>query len=73
MWDTYTKQFKNYLKLERSLAKNSVDAYIADISKLRQFLEIKERDVSPTKIIQQDLIDFLEFINELGMSAYTQA
>jgi integrase/recombinase XerD len=73
MWDSYTKQFKNYLKLERSLAKNSVDAYLADISKLRQFLVIKERDVSPTSIVQQDLIDFLEFITELGMSAYTQA
>lgn len=73
MWDTYTKQFKNYLKLERSLAANSVDAYIADISKLRQFFELKQRDTIPTKVVQQDLIDFLEFINELGMSAYTQA
>jgi integrase/recombinase XerD len=73
MWDSYTKQFKNYLKLERSLAKNSVDAYLADISKLRQFLDINERDVSPTSIVQKDLIDFLEFITDLGMSAYTQA
>lgn len=73
MWDSYTKQFKNYLKLERSLAQNSIDAYLADIAKLRQFLDIKERDVPPTSIVQQDLIDFLEFITELGMSAYTQA
>ncbi|WP_462251403.1 site-specific tyrosine recombinase XerD [Ekhidna sp.] len=72
-WTSYSKQFKNYLKLERSLARNSVDAYLADISKLQQFFEIKERDVSPSKVVQQDLIDFLEFINELGMSAYTQA
>ncbi|WP_425390662.1 site-specific tyrosine recombinase XerD [Ekhidna sp.] len=73
MWSTYTKQFKSYLKLERSLAANSVDAYLADIAKLQQFFEIKEREVLPTKVVQQDLIDFLEFINELGMSAYTQA
>ncbi len=72
-WPTYTKQFKSYLKLERSLAKNSVDAYLSDISRLQQFLDIKERDTPPSKIVQQDLIDFLEFINELGMSAYTQA
>ncbi len=50
-----------------------MDAYLADISKLQQFFEIKERDVPPTKVVQQDLVDFLEFINELGMSAYTQA
>ncbi len=73
MWNTYTRQFKNYLKLERSLAKNSVEAYLSDISKLEQFFEIKERNVSPTNVTQHDLVDFLEFINELGMSAYTQA
>ncbi|MEM9338381.1 MAG: site-specific integrase, partial [Bacteroidota bacterium] len=36
-WDIYTKQFKNYLKLERSLADNSIEAYLTDLSKLRQF------------------------------------
>lgn len=72
-WHTYSKQFKNYLKLERSLAQNSIDAYLADLSKLQQFFEIKEKDVSPTKVSQQDLVDFIEFINELGMSAHTQA
>lgn len=73
MWNTYTKQFENYLKLERSLAANSIEAYLADINKLQQFFEIKERNTSPTQVTQQDLIDFLEFINELGMSAFTQA
>ncbi len=72
-WNTYTKQFKNYLKLERSLAANSIEAYIADISKLRQFFDLNQRETTPPQIVQQDLISFLEFINELGMSAYTQA
>ena len=72
-WNTYTKQFKNYLKLERSLASNSIDAYLADISKLRQFFDIKKKVTAPTNVTQQDLVDFLEFITELGMSAYTQA
>ena len=72
-WDSYRKQFKNYLKLERSLSQNSIDAYLSDLSKLRQFLEIKEREVAPTQITQTDLVDFLEFVGELGMSAYTQA
>ena len=73
MWETLTKQFKDYLKLERSLAENSIDAYLADISKLRQFFEIKGIEVSPMQVTQQDLVNFLEFITELGMSAYTQA
>lgn len=72
-WNTYTKQFKNYLKLERSLASNSIDAYLADISKLQQFFDIRKKVIAPTNVTQQDLVDFLEFITELGMSAYTQA
>ena len=72
-WDTYTKQFNNYLRLERSLAKNSIDAYLSDVSKLREFFEIKERSTNPNQVTQQDLVDFLEFINELGMSPYSQA
>ncbi|MEP0987630.1 site-specific tyrosine recombinase XerD [Ekhidna sp.] len=72
-WHTYTKQYKTYLKLERSLAENSVEAYLADVTKFQQFLAIKERNITPIQVSQQDLIDFLEFINELGMSAFTQA
>ena len=59
--------------MERSLASNSIEAYLSDISKLREFFEIKEKDIPPTKVVQQDLVDFLEFINELGMSPYSQA
>ena len=72
-WDIYIKQFKSFLRLERSLADNSVTAYLNDITKLRQFLEIKGNVNSPLNVKQEDLIDFLEFIHELGMSPYSQA
>ena len=72
-WDIYIKQFRNYLKLERSLSDNSIDAYSRDITKLKEFFEIKKKEVSPTKVTQQDLIDFLEFIGELGLSTYSHA
>lgn len=72
-WDTYTRQFKDYLKLERSLAENSIEAYMRDIAKLQQFFELNQNDVSPAKVKQQDLLDFIGFINKLGMSRYSQA
>jgi integrase/recombinase XerD len=72
-WDIYIKQYKNFLRLERSLAENSVNAYLNDISKLRQFFEINDREISPLKVRQADLVDFLEFIGELGLSPYSQA
>ncbi|MBC7451023.1 MAG: site-specific integrase, partial [Cytophagales bacterium] len=37
-WETLIRQFRDYLKLERSLSGNSVEAYEHDIEKLRQYL-----------------------------------
>ncbi|MCH5717482.1 site-specific integrase [Niabella hibiscisoli] len=41
MWAPYKKGFKAYLQLEKSLSDNSTDAYLRDLDKLVQFLEIK--------------------------------
>jgi integrase/recombinase XerD len=72
-WTLYTKQFKNYLKLERSLASNSIDAYLSDIAKLQEYLESQNKRISPGQVTQQDLLDFLGFIYEMGRSPFTQA
>ncbi len=72
-WEIYIKQFKNYLKLERSLAANSVEAYLRDVTKLKEFFEIKNETRTPLQVTQTDLENFMEFIGELGMSAYSQA
>jgi integrase/recombinase XerD len=72
-WDSYIKQFTDYLKLERSLSANSIEAYVRDVGKLRQFLEIHHPGSSPLKIEFKQLQEFVEYVNKLGMSAYSQA
>ncbi len=72
-WDIYIKQFRNYLKLERSLADNTIDAYERDITKLSEFFQIKNIKLTPLNVEHENLLDFIEFINELGMSPYSQA
>jgi integrase/recombinase XerD len=74
-WDLLIRQFKNYLQLERSLSEHSVEAYIHDIVKLKQFLEISNSGspVSPVKTNQPDIQRFLEELNKLGLSPHTQA
>ena len=72
-WDILVKQFKNYLQLERSLSGNSVEAYVHDIVKLRQFLEISNASLSPQNVTQKNLQEFIEFINELGLAPHSQA
>jgi integrase/recombinase XerD len=72
-WQSYIKGFRSYLQLERSLSGNSVEAYEHDIEKLFQFVELKEMKGGPDAIRLEDLQGFLKWINELGMSARSQA
>ncbi|MDQ8006166.1 MAG: site-specific tyrosine recombinase XerD [Pedobacter sp.] len=70
---SYIKGFAAYLKLERSLAENSIEAYTKDVEKLFQYLESLDQSVSITKITLKDLRDFLIWLHELRAEASTQA
>ncbi|MFC5284806.1 site-specific tyrosine recombinase XerD [Pedobacter alpinus] len=72
-WNLAKKGFKNYLKLERSLAKHSIEAYLRDIDKITQFLASVEKNTAPLAIKTKDLKDLLVWVNELGMLATSQA
>lgn len=72
-WDIYVQEYENYLKLERSLSANSVEAYVHDVLKLSQFLEISNLELSPLQVTLTELQDFIEYVNELGMTPHSQA
>ena len=72
-WPIYQKQFESYLQLEKSLSGNSVEAYRNDLGKLRAFLEATNQNVDPAQVTPAHLQGFLQWVNELGMSATTQA
>jgi integrase/recombinase XerD len=73
MWELNIKHFSNFLKLERSLSPNSVEAYIHDVEMLHQYFLLQNLQVSPVKVTSKHLQQFLQYINELGMSAHSQA
>ncbi|MCX2430099.1 MULTISPECIES: site-specific tyrosine recombinase XerD [unclassified Pedobacter] len=73
MWDSYIKGFRSYLKLERSLSGNSVEAYLGDISKLTQYYESIHQAPGLNEVTVADLKAFLSWLNDLGMLASTQA
>lgn len=72
-WAFQITQFKNYLKLERSLSDNSVQAYIRDIEKLSQFFELKNLEIDPVDVTSHNLQDFIQYVNELGLAPHSQA
>ncbi|MBC7485210.1 MAG: site-specific tyrosine recombinase XerD, partial [Cytophagaceae bacterium] len=71
-WDILIKQFKQYLQLERALASNSVEAYLRDIVKLKEFLDISNSSTGPLAVKEDHIKAFLKYINELGLSAHSQ-
>ena len=72
-WELHVRHFKNYLKLERSLSENTIEAYGHDVLKLSQFLEMTGKKVSPITLKSQHLQDFIEYLNDLGASPFSQA
>ena len=73
MWDPYKKGFRAYLQLERSLSDNSVEAYIRDIEKFTQFLQVNNSLKTPDAVVLNDLQQFVKWISELGMTPASQA
>lgn len=72
-WDEAISDFKNYLRLEKSLSKNSIEAYENDLTKLKNFIIESEINVHPEKISHNNLRDFIEWVNKKGISARSQA
>jgi integrase/recombinase XerD len=72
-WESAIIQFKQYLRLERSLSGNSVEAYLHDVVKLEQFLALKNYPDLPESIETSRIQEFLGFLTDLGLSGHTQA
>jgi len=70
-WESSIKEFKYYLQIERSLANNSVQAYLRDIRKLASF----SSDINKTElsISTKDIRAFITTLNEQGISSRSQA
>lgn len=73
MWEAYKKGFKAYLQLEKSLANNSVEAYLTDIDKVTTYLQTLNDLKTPEQLTLKDLEKFFQWIAELGMTATSQA
>ena len=74
MWDYELNEFKNYLKLERSLSKNSIDAYLLDIRKLTSFISENHSTSLSIENINVSIIEsFIKYLFKSECSTYSQA
>lgn len=65
--------YKNYLRLEKNLSKNSIEAYLNDLSHFSTYLSEYEPLLQLSSINLPHLQAYLKWLNEFEISARTQA
>ena len=65
------QRYKTYLRLEKALAANTIEAYLADLDKLVRFVESEGKDIR--KITYDDLQQFVAQLHDVGIHARSQA
>ena len=70
-WKQSIKEFKSYLRIERSLSDNTIESYLRDIQKLANFSE--EKDLNELQITKAEVKEFIAEINKEGISARSQS
>ena len=58
-WQSYLKEYQNYLKLERGLSANTIENYSFDIEKLIAFLVSNNIEVTPITITEEIVQQFI--------------
>ena len=64
-------KYRQYLKLERSLSENTVEAYLTDLDKLLAYLTLEGIDI--TDVTLQDLENFSAGLHDIGIHPRSQA
>ncbi len=72
-WSQSFINFETYLRLEKSLSGNSIEAYLNDIHKLEKFFASTGKDVSPVEVTYADLKEFLVWFGSGNQKTRTQA
>lgn len=72
-WKKSFKNFENYLRLEKSLSENSIEAYLNDVKKLETFTIECGKDLTPAIVTYSDLKEFLNWFGAGNPNTRTQS
>ncbi|MCU0361878.1 MAG: tyrosine recombinase XerD [Bacteroidales bacterium] len=72
-WKQALRDFENYLRLEKSLSENSIEAYLGDAGKLQAYFSALTPPPEPSGVTYGDLRDFLAAYWKEAPNTRTQA
>ncbi len=74
IWNDEIANYKAFLKIEKNLSQNSIQAYLNDINKLKEFLlHIENTSITPYNVTAQQIQRFLNYLYDLGINERSQA
>jgi integrase/recombinase XerD len=71
-WKQSFKNFETYLRLEKSLSENSVEAYLNDVEKLERYFSESGKNILPVEVTYQDMKSFLIWYGSDNQNTRTQ-
>lgn len=72
-WDEKIKDFEIFLRFERNFSENTLDAYIRDIKKLREYAIVELENVGPDAIGYENLQEYIFNLSKQKFSERSQA
>jgi integrase/recombinase XerD len=72
-WKQSFRNFETYLRLEKSLSQNSIEAYLNDVLKLEKYFTETGREITPSVVTYPDLKAFLAWYGANNKNARTQS
>jgi integrase/recombinase XerD len=72
-WKQSFRNFETYLRLEKSLSQNSIEAYLNDVLKLEKYFTETGREITPSVVTYPDLKAFLAWYGSNNKNARTQS
>ena len=63
-WDRAIKSFHTFIKVDKSLSGNTIEAYIHDVALFRSFLDVEGLSIGPDEVELKHLRQFLSHLTE---------
>lgn len=72
-WDEKIKDFEIFLRFERNFSENTLDAYVRDIKKLKEYAEEDLENIGPDAIGYENLQEYIFNLSKQKFSERSQA
>lgn len=72
-WDMLEREYLSWLRFEKNLSVNTIEAYRRDLARFREFLAAQGGGASPAEVSHEHIEQFMSTVYDHGLEATSQA